>query len=77
MSVKNTTLEIKKQVVTLMTAALGFVAAFIWKDAITAWLKPLYEDAASPIGLTVAAIVVTAVVVLITVVIAHIFGKQE
>ncbi len=69
--------EIRKQTLTLMTAALGFVAALIWKDAITAWLAPLYQDAEGAIGLTVAALVVTAVVVFITVILAKILGSEE
>jgi len=74
MSVLN---EIKKQTLTLVTAALGFVAALVWKDAITAWLKPLYEDASGAMGLTVAALVVTIVVVVITVILAKILAPKE
>ena len=51
--------EIKKQMLTLMTAAFGFVAALVWKDAISAWLAPLYTGADDAVGLTVAAAVVT------------------
>lgn len=69
--------EIKKQTLTLMTAALGFVAALIWKDAITAWLKPLYEGAQGATNLTIAAFVVTVVVVIITVVMAKLFAPKE
>lgn len=69
--------EVKKQTLTLVTAALGFVAALIWKDAIQAWLKPLYQDAQGALGLTLAAIVVTFVVVILTVVLAVILGEKE
>lgn len=69
--------EVKTQIVTLMTAALGFVAALVWKDAITAWLAPLYEGQESKIGLTIAAVVVTIVVVIITVIIAKVFGEKK
>ena len=69
--------EIKKQTLTLITAALGFVAALIWKDAISAWLAPLYESAEGATGLTVAALVVTVVVVVITIVLAKILGSEE
>ncbi|MCX6818882.1 MAG: DUF5654 family protein [Candidatus Aenigmarchaeota archaeon] len=54
--------EIKKQTLTLMSAALGFVAALIWKDAISAWLAPLYKDASGAMNLTIAAFVITIVV---------------
>lgn len=69
--------EIRKQTLTLMTAAFGFVAALVWKDAISAWLAPLYEDASGAAGLTVAAVVVTAVVVVITMVLAKVLGAKE
>ena len=69
--------EIRKQTLTLVTAALGFVAALIWKDAITAWLAPLYQDAEGAIGLTVAALIVTVVVVFITVILAKVLGSKE
>lgn len=69
--------EIRKQTLTLMTAALGFVAALIWKDAITAWLKPLYENSEGAVGLTIAALVVTVVVVIITIVLAKVLGSSE
>ncbi len=69
--------EIRKQTLTLMTAALGFVAALVWKDALTAWLKPLYESAEGAASLTIAALVVTAVVVVITVILAKLLGSDE
>jgi hypothetical protein len=60
-----------------MTAALAFVAALVWKDAITAWLKPFYEGSEGPMNLTIAALVVTVVVVVITVAITKIVGPVE
>lgn len=69
--------EIRKQSLTLMTAALGFVAALIWKDAISAWLAPLYRDAQGAVGLTIAAFVVTVVAVVVTVIITKVFGSTE
>lgn len=69
--------EIKKQTLTLITAALGFVAALVWKDAITAWLKPLYENADGATSLTIAALVVTIVVVIITVILAKLLAPKE
>ena len=69
--------EIKKQSLTLMTAALGFVAALIWKDAISAWLKPLYESAEGATGLTIAAIVVTVFVVIITIILAKLLAPKK
>ncbi len=69
--------EIRKQIVTLMTAALGFVAALTWNDAIKAWLAPLYEDASGRVGLTIAAVIVTIVVVALTMIIAKVAGEKK
>jgi len=69
--------EVRTQTLTLMTAALAFVAGLIWKDAIQAWLKPLYESADGATGLTIAAIVVTVVVVVITVILTKLLGSKE
>ncbi|MBT4540773.1 hypothetical protein HOC35_04620 [Candidatus Woesearchaeota archaeon] len=69
--------EIKKQTLTLMVAALGFVAALVWKDAIQAWLRPLYENSEGAWGLTIAALVTTILVVLITVILAKYLGSPE
>ncbi|MFC2143594.1 DUF5654 family protein [Candidatus Aenigmatarchaeota archaeon] len=69
--------EIKKQTLTLITAALGFVAALIWKDAISAWLAPLYASAEGATGLTIAAIVVTVIVVIVTVILAKLLGDKN
>jgi uncharacterized membrane protein len=69
--------EIKKQTLTLITAALGFVAALVWKDAISAWLAPLYTSAEGATGLTVAAIVVTVVVVIVTMILAKLLASKE
>lgn len=69
--------EIKKQTLTLMTAALGFVAALVWKDAISAWLAPLYESAEGATGLTIAAIVLTVVVVIVTMILAKMLAPKE
>jgi hypothetical protein len=69
--------EIKKQTLTLMTAALGFVAALIWKDAISAWLSPLYEGSEGAMGLTIAALVVTGVAVIITILLAKFLAPAE
>ncbi|MBU0898192.1 MAG: hypothetical protein KKB03_02455 [Nanoarchaeota archaeon] len=69
--------EIKKQTLTLMVAAFGFVAALVWKDAISEWLKPLYGSAEGPLGLTIAAFVVTIIVVIVTIILAKLLGEKE
>jgi uncharacterized membrane protein len=73
---KNLVNEIRKQTLTLMTAALGFVAALVWKDAISAWLKPFYESAEGAMSLTVAAIVVTVVVVIVTLILTKFLAEK-
>jgi hypothetical protein len=60
-----------------MVAAFGFVAALVWKDAISAWLAPLYQSASGAVGLTYAAIVVTVVVVVATIVLTKVLGPRE
>lgn len=69
--------EIKKQTLTLIVAALGFVAALVWKDAIQAHLSFLYESAEGAWGLTYAALVVTIVVVIITVILTKLLAPKE
>lgn len=69
--------EIKKQTLTLVVAALGFVTALMWRDAIAAWLRPLYEGAEGEIGLTIAALVVTIGAVIITIILTKILGSGE
>ena len=69
--------EIRKQTLTLMTAALGFVAALVWKDAITAWLKPFYEGAEGPMNLTLAALGVTMLVVVMVMILTKLLASKE
>ena len=69
--------EMRKQTLTLMTAALGFVAALVWKDAIKAWLLPLYESSEGAMGLTIAAVVVTVVVIVVTIILTKVLAKDD
>ena len=69
--------EFKKQTLTLLTAALGFVAAFIWRDAISAWLAPLTQGAEGPMNLTIAAMTVTIVVIIITIILTKLLATEE
>ncbi len=74
---KNLIMEIKKQTLTLMVAALGFVAALVWKDAITAWLAVLFENSEGAIALTISAFVVTIVVVIVTIILSKLLGDKK
>jgi len=69
--------QVKEQTLTLMTAALAFVAALVWKDAIQAWLRPLYENSEGVVGLTIAAVVTTIVVVGLTMLLANWLGSKK
>lgn len=69
--------EIRKQTLTLMVAAFGFVAALVWKDAISAWLKPLYESSEGALGLTIAAFIITVVMVIATMLLTKVLGQSK
>jgi hypothetical protein len=55
--------EFKKQIVTLITSAFGFVAALQWNEAIKEWLKPIMASGGGALALTESAIVVTIIAV--------------
>ena len=61
MAKNNVLKELKKNFFTFIIAAFGFVAALMWKDAISAWLEPLYATSEGAVGLTIAAILITIV----------------
>lgn len=63
--------EIKKQVVALITAAFGFVAALQWNQAIQKWLEPITSQGGGAMVLTEVAILVT----IIAVVVIYLTGK--
>jgi len=55
--------EFKKQIVTLVTSAFGFVAALQWNEAIKEWLKPITSTGSGAIALTTSAVIVTIIAV--------------
>ena len=57
--------EIKKQIVALITAAFGFVAALQWNQAIQKWLEPITAQGGGAILLTEVAIIVTVIAVIV------------
>ena len=67
--------EIRKQTLTLVVAAFGFVAALVWKDAISAYFAGFTAD--DPVGLTIVALVVTVIVVVVTVILTKLLGEKE
>ena len=72
-SMAKVTSEIKKQMVTLITSAFGFVAALQWNEAIKAWLKPVISARGGAVALTFSAIVVTT----IAAVVIYFIGKLK
>ena len=55
--------DFKKQIVALLTAAFGFVAALQWNEAIMKWLEPIVAKGGGAIELTGVAILVTIIAV--------------
>jgi hypothetical protein len=70
-------IEIKKQTLTLMIAAFGFVAALVWKDAISAWLAVFYANSTGAVELTVSAVVVTIIVVIVGIILTKFIGEEK
>jgi hypothetical protein len=54
--------ELRKQMITFIVAAFGFVAALVWRDAIMAWLEPIMVGDGA-FELTITAIIVTIIAV--------------
>lgn len=70
--------DIRKQTLTLMTAALAFVAGLVWRDAITAWLKPILESGdGGAQALTLVAIVITIIAVVATMILTKMLAVKE
>ena len=69
--------EIRKQTLTLMTAALAFVAGLVWRDAIMAWLRPILESGdGGAQALTYVAIIVTVVAVVATMILTRFIAPK-
>lgn len=69
--------EIKERSLILVTSASAFVAALVWRDVFQAWLSPLYEGKQGRVGLTIAAVIVSIIVVLITIALTRILGVSK
>jgi hypothetical protein len=67
--------EVKKQIVALVTAAFGFVAALQWNEAIKKLLEPLTAGKAGTAEYVGVAILVTIIAVVVIIAISKIFGK--
>ena len=76
--ITSTVNEIRKQTLTLMTAALAFVAGLVWRDAIMAWLRPILESGdGGELALTWVAIIVTVIAVIATIILARLLAPKE
>ncbi|MCD6470919.1 hypothetical protein J7K86_00035 [bacterium] len=70
--------EVKKRIVTYITAALGLVAALAWNDAIKAlisYLFPLNKN--SLLVKFIYAVIVTVIVTIFTIYISKLFSRNE
>ena len=69
--------EFKKQTLTLLLSAFGFLAALTWRDAIGAWLAPILKDREGVFEFTLVAIIVTIIAVIVPVILTRFFGSEE
>mgnify|MGYP006300523225 CR=1 FL=1 len=70
--------QVKAKSLELMIVALGFVAGGVWKDAIVKWLAGLSpQEGATAMDLTIAALIVTGVVVILIVALTRVLGEKE
>jgi len=73
--------DIKKQMrertVGYITAALGLVAGLAWNDAVKSLIDYFYADSSSILAKFIYALIVTAVVVLISYLLINWIGKDE
>lgn len=58
--------EILDQLLTLMTAGFGFVAALAWNEAIQALFKHFFPERSSIVAMFVYAALVTVIAVIVT-----------
>ena len=68
---------VKTQVITMMTAAFGFVAALFWKDAIGSMIDSYIPQGETWPYMVLSAVIVTILVVIITVLLAKYFGEEK
>ncbi len=63
--------EFLATVISLMTTALGVVAALAWNSALTTWLSKFQSDQAQVVGLFIYAVLITLIAVLVIVFLAR------
>jgi len=69
--------EVKKQVLTYVTAAFGLIAGLAWNEAIKELIAYLFPINNSLLAKFVYAIIVTFVVVIISLYLVRLFKKQK
>ena len=70
--------EFRKQLALFITGAFSFVAALLWKDAITESLKPITDKGGSALLLRyVIALLITVIAVTIIIFISKIFRLEQ
>ncbi len=58
--------KVTLQIITLLTGALGMVAALAWNEAVKALFEKIFGDASSLVAKFTYAVVITAIVVWVT-----------
>lgn len=69
--------EVKKQVLTYVTATFGFVAGLAWNEAIKELIDYLFPVSNSLLAKFIYAIIMTFVVVIISLYLVRLFRKQK
>ncbi len=64
-------------VVSLMITAFGLAVGFMWSQAIMAWLQPIIDMGEGPIGITIAACLITLIAVIATIVARKFFRHHR
>lgn len=74
------TSETKKQVVTALVAAFGFLIALVWRDAISAYVKNLVDTSSAITNPNLALLytaIITTIIAVIGIILVNRWGKKE
>ena len=69
--------EVKKQVLTYITAAFGLIAGLAWNEAIKGLIEYLFPVGSNLLAKFIYAIVMTFVVILISLYLVKLFKKEK
>lgn len=74
---KSTMTLIIETIVSLMTAAFGFVAALAWNDAIQTVISIAFPSETDPTGKLIYAVIVTIIAVIAIILIGRVLAKYQ